>query len=138
MPEEKINLKQFFDTIDEAAQKGIEQGINLTNARNERKKQIAIRIKEIRTANQMTQEELSEKININVLTYRGYENKKSEVPIEVLIRIADIFNVSMDYLTCRTDNKLGLYQTIDASKNNFEERLNKLEQTMKNLKNAVE
>ncbi len=47
------------------------------------------------------------KININHLTYRGYENCKSDIPIVYLVRLADEFGVSMDYLTGRTDSKTG-------------------------------
>ncbi len=47
---------------------------------------------------------MSSKINTNTLSYRGYENCKNDFPIEYLVRIADTLNVSMDYLTGRTDD----------------------------------
>lgn len=51
----------------------------------------------------MTQEETSRKINTNDLTYRGYENCKSDFPLVYLIRLADVFGVTLDYLAGRTD-----------------------------------
>ena len=40
-----------------------------------------------------------------VLDESGYEIGKSEPPMEALVRLADAYGVSLDYLLCRTDEK---------------------------------
>lgn len=85
---------------------------------------IASRVKTVRAAAGMTQEEVSKKISTNPFTYRGYENCKSDIPIVYLIRIADLFNVSMDYLTGRTDDN-------GKPNHDLEERISRLEKELK-------
>ena len=72
---------------------------------------IATRIRSSRLAEKMTQEEMSSKSQANRLTYRGYENCRSDIPIIYLIRIADVLNLSLDYLTGRTNQKEPFNQT---------------------------
>lgn len=84
---------------------------------------IASRIRSERITANMTQEEVSSQINTNALTYRGYENCKSDIPIFYLVRIADLFHVSMDYLTGRADEKSPSAYTL-------EDRVKKLEEAL--------
>lgn len=58
-------------------------------------------IKYLRSRVGFTQKEVSEKIGIAQQTYAGYESGKHEPNIEIMIRLADIYNVSMDYITGR-------------------------------------
>lgn len=62
---------------------------------------IALRIGRLRRSQGLTQKEVAEYLGINHLTYRGYENCKSSIPLCVLVRMADVFNVTLDYLLCR-------------------------------------
>ena len=62
------------------------------------------RIKDIREDNDMTQITLAKKLNIARTTLSGYERQIAEPPFEILIKIAKIFNVSVDYIICRTNN----------------------------------
>ncbi len=55
-----------------------------------------MRLKELR-ANK-TQTEISQILNIPQTTYSNYENNKAEPNIEMLCKIADYYNVSLDYL----------------------------------------
>ena len=36
-------------------------------------------------------------------TYSGYENGRIKVPVELLIKLADLYGVSLDYLVGRTE-----------------------------------
>ena len=47
--------------------------------------------------------ELAKYLNIDQSTYSDYENGKINIPIEQLIKIADFYNVSLDYLVGRDD-----------------------------------
>ena len=38
------------------------------------------------------------------ILYSHYENGKRDIPTDVLIKLADYYNVSVDYLLGRTDN----------------------------------
>lgn len=65
---------------------------------------IFVRIKELRKAKNMTQLKLAMELNTNQNTISRYENGEREPSIKDLIKIADYFNVSVDYLLERSDN----------------------------------
>ena len=48
---------------------------------------------------------MAEKTGINVITLSGYELARSEPNMEALVRLADVYHVTLDYLMCRTDSK---------------------------------
>ena len=54
---------------------------------------------------QYSQEQVAIFCDITEKTYQNYELMTREPKIEILIRIADLFDVSLDYLTGRTDQK---------------------------------
>ena len=60
-----------------------------------------MKLKELRTKKGLTQQELAVKLNIARSTYNGYEQNFSEPSIEMLCNIANIYNVSLDYLVGR-------------------------------------
>ena len=62
------------------------------------------RIRDLREDNDLKQKELAEYLTIDQSTYSDYENGRINVPIEQLIKIADYYNVSIDYIVGRTDN----------------------------------
>ena len=114
-------------TIAEAASIGLEQGMAHKQPVRELRAVIAHRVKAMRVEAKMTQEEMAEKINVNALTYRGYENCKSDFPILMLIRIADVLDLSLDYITGRSEQKKPGGQSAEKS---VEERLSILENEM--------
>ena len=63
------------------------------------------RIRDLREDNDLTQQQMADKLFINRRTYSSYEVGSRNVPVEVLGKIADIFNTSMDYLVGRTNVK---------------------------------
>ena len=58
---------------------------------------------ELRKLNNMTQRQVAEKLGIAQPSYIRYENGKAEPSLENLVKIADIFDVSIDYLCGRKD-----------------------------------
>ena len=58
-------------------------------------------LKELRKANNKTQEEIARLLNVTQVTYSRYELEQSEPTIETLIKLADIYGVSLDYLVGR-------------------------------------
>lgn len=61
-----------------------------------------IRIKNLREDMDLTQEELSKSLFCSQRAYSYYESGGRDIPTEILIRIADYYNVSVDYLLERT------------------------------------
>lgn len=70
------------------------------------------RIKNLREDNDLTQFEISKMLNISQVAYSYYELNKRNVPIEILSKLADYYNTSIDYLVFRTD----LYKPYPKSK----------------------
>ena len=120
---EKQNIP-FSKVAKDAWEKGCETGRNLAKDRAELRREIAGRIRKCRLDARLTQEEVSEKIDANALTYKGYENCRSDVPAIYLVRIADFYGISVDYLLGRTDSK------EECPSSSIEERIALLEQMM--------
>ena len=64
----------------------------------------SMRLKEIRKAKGISQLKLATDLNTNQNTISRYETGEREPGIAELIRIADYFNISVDYLLERTEN----------------------------------
>lgn len=67
------------------------------------------RLKELREEKEMTQEELGKLLNITKQAIYTYEKGENEPTMDALVKIADIFDVSLDYLLCRTKQKENFY-----------------------------
>lgn len=63
------------------------------------------RIRQCRKEKGYTQGQVAIYCDITEKTYQNYELMTREPKIEILIRIANLFDVSLDYLTGRTDTK---------------------------------
>ena len=53
----------------------------------------------------MTQVQMSKILNCSQRIYSNYERGEVDVPTEILVKLADFHNVSVDYLLNRTDNR---------------------------------
>lgn len=62
------------------------------------------RIRDTREDQDKTQEEIAKLLGITQTQYSRYERGANEIPVHYLIMVADALNVSMDYLTGRTNN----------------------------------
>ncbi|MGG7058419.1 helix-turn-helix domain-containing protein [Clostridium tertium] len=63
------------------------------------------RLKELRKSNNLTQEDLGKILGVGKTTISMYENGNSTPNDEIKIKIADYFNVTLDYLLGKTDIK---------------------------------
>ena len=121
MPENhKLTLGEALAYLNDAAKKGVQQGRDFARMREAQRLIIAYRVKTQRVEQGYKQEQFSEMLDINPLTYRGYENCKSDIPIVHLVKIANALDVSLDYLTGRTE-------VTKIAGNDLEERLKRLE-----------
>ena len=62
-----------------------------------------MRLRELRLARKMSQQRLAIELSMSQNTISSYENCEREPGIDELIRIADYFNVSLDYLLERSN-----------------------------------
>lgn len=63
-------------------------------------------IKELRIAHGMNQVEFAKKLSVTKQTISNWENNNIQPSIDMLIKIADYFNVSTDYLLNRSKDKM--------------------------------
>lgn len=56
------------------------------------------RVKEIRLEKKLTQEQLSQKLNVSRQTISSSENNRNLPDLEMVVQIAQIFNISLDQL----------------------------------------
>ena len=63
------------------------------------------RIQDLRTDADMSQKQLSEILHISQRSYSHYETGSRNIPVEMLIRLANYYDISVDYLVGRTDKK---------------------------------
>lgn len=70
-------------------------------AQDPKKTIFAQRITELRIKTNKTQEETSKILGIALSTYAGYESGRREPDIKTIIKIADLYQVSADYLIGR-------------------------------------
>ena len=61
------------------------------------------RLRDLREDNDLTQNQLVEKLNMHKTTYTNYEQGKRDLPLEIAIKIAKFYNVSLDYLAGLTN-----------------------------------
>ncbi len=62
-------------------------------------------LKKLRESKGLSQMQLAMKLGMNQNTVSRYENGEREADYQTLIMIADFFDVTIDYLIGRTDNK---------------------------------
>ena len=62
-----------------------------------------IRLNETRKSKGITAQQMADSLCINIRSYRAYESADRSPNIEFLVKIADILDVSTDYLLCRDD-----------------------------------
>ncbi len=63
-----------------------------------------MRLKELRTSKGISQLKLALDLGMNQNSISRYENHEREADYATLIKFADYFNVSLDYLLGRTNN----------------------------------
>lgn len=77
-----------------------------------------MRLKELREKENLTQAEFAKKYNITRATYANYENGKTQPDFKILKKLAEQFNVSIDYLLGhKTKQSLDLSAFSEAKTN---------------------
>ena len=63
------------------------------------------RIRDLREDKNMTQTQMAKILHCSQRVYSDYERGELDIPSDILIRLADFHNVSVDYLLERVDEK---------------------------------
>ena len=64
-----------------------------------------MRLKDLREDLAMTQADVAKRLYIKQNTYSQYENGQRGLPVEVLIKLAKLFETSTDYILSLTDER---------------------------------
>lgn len=64
------------------------------------------RLKGLREDHDLTQLEVAQALNITRAALANYEQGTREPDIKLLVKIANYFDITLDYLLCRTNLKL--------------------------------
>ena len=67
------------------------------------------RLRDLREDHDMTQDELVRALDMHKTTYTNYEQGKRELPFSLAIRLAQLYNVSLDYIAGLSDTPAPLH-----------------------------
>ncbi len=62
------------------------------------------RLRDLREDADLTQDQLVKILEMHKTTYTNYEQGKREPPFELIIKLAKVYNVSIDYIAGLTNN----------------------------------
>ena len=62
-----------------------------------------MRLRDLREDSDLTQKQIADFLHVKQNTYCQYESGRRQIPLEMLIKLADYYNVTLDYLVGRTD-----------------------------------
>ena len=63
------------------------------------------RLRELRDEKDLTQTEIAKMLGMSQTGYSKYETGENDIPTDVLIKLAKLYNTSIDYLLGQTDNR---------------------------------
>ncbi len=78
------------------------------------------RLRKLRNEKGLRQKDVANIINITTSAYGFYEQGKRDPDTEIIQKLADFFDVSIDYLLCRTDIREPVSKYIDKNNINVE------------------
>ena len=63
------------------------------------------RLKELREDKDLFQKDIAAYLNMSQTGYSQYETETNDIPTEILKKLADYYNTSIDYILYRTDER---------------------------------
>lgn len=76
-------------------------------------------LKKLRTDKGLSQKELTDRLTLNRSTYARYETSSTQPDFDTLSKLADFYNVSVDYILGRTNDKDALHTQAGISDENY-------------------
>ena len=91
------------------------------------------RIRELRTANLRTQNDLALLLEISPRQYQYYEYGQKSIPVQYIQKLAQFYNVTMEYLLGMTDSPKGIEGCIRTAEQHKEYQ----KKAMREARNAL-
>ncbi|EQJ49029.1 helix-turn-helix family protein [Clostridioides difficile CD88] len=101
------------------------------------------RLRELRKEKGYSTQQVGELLGVHYVTIQNYETNRRKIDNETLIKLSNIYNVSIDYILCLTDNReniqleeeekqlLNNYRELDTkSKTIVQEQVNTLKKLL--------
>lgn len=63
-----------------------------------------LRIRDLREDKDLTQKQISAMLMCDQSLYSKYERGERDIPLVLVVKLADFYNTSIDYIVGRTDN----------------------------------
>lgn len=95
----------------------------------------AKKLRELREEQRYSQSEMAKKLDVSQSYYSKFELDQGEPNLETLVRIADIFKVSLDYLLGRTG--IDTFEGKEKVAQDLERRIGDLEKFIFNQKKQI-
>lgn len=92
------------------------------------------RIRDLREDKDLKQKDIADLLETSSNYYGDYENGKRDITFERAIKLSEFYNVSLDYIAGRTDDKRGIGYSKEEIEDN---RKNKCEKALKKITQAV-
>lgn len=90
------------------------------------------RLKTLRESIGLTQNDLAIRLNVVRTTITAYENSTNQPDFDMLLNIATVFNVSLDYLLGRTNQKYNA-TLLDENTNTLLEKIDLFDENTKKV-----
>ena len=71
------------------------------------------RLEDLRVDADLTQEQVAQVLHCKREVYRRYEKGLREIPVWALVKLAELYHTSTDYLLARTDEKSPYPKPLD-------------------------
>lgn len=65
-----------------------------------------LRIRDLREDNDLTQKQIADYLMCDQSLYSKYERGEREIPLNLIIKLADYYNVSIDYIVGRNSKPI--------------------------------
>lgn len=92
---------------------------------------LPINLRKLRAIHGYSQEGISEKINVSRSTYSRYESGVIEPPLQTLIQLADIYNVSLDSMVDREFPEFINDEVVQNAIHEVEDKIVQLKEVLK-------
>lgn len=83
---------------------------------NEYNKDIGNRIKELRELSDISLQDISEELNVDVKTYSQYESGEVDIPASLIYELANIFQVDLSLLLTGEESRMSIFDITRANK----------------------
>lgn len=93
------------------------------------------RIKELRKKSKLSQAQLAKKMNTTQANISSWEKNKWQPDNDALIKLSNIFECSIDYLLCKSNNLIDTYKAQPAPVEEKEELTDKQKELLSLIKN---